>query len=171
MKNPFLGLALAAAVLVPHVAMADESPLAAFDGGIGVDPIAGLTSTGVPVLNVVRGVSPGAFPWRISALRAEVRQDGRIKVDGRGLLLTGGNGIGTTGGQRVFATLFCGAPAAATPSSSSSAGVALEPDGDFHIDDTLMPAPSSACDSPVLLIISAGNGHWFAAGIPQSDER
>ncbi len=171
MRSSFFGLALVLSTLVPHVVMADEFPLAAFEGGIGVDPVAGLTSTGVPVLNVVRGVSPGAFPWRISRLRAEVRQDGRIKIEGRGLLLTGGNGIGTTAGQRVFATLFCGAPAAAAASSSSAAGVALQANGDFHIDDALTPAPPSACESPVLLIVSAGNGHWFAAGIPQSDER
>jgi len=171
MKTSFLGRALVLSALVSHVAMADELPLAAFEGGIGVDPLAGVTSTGGSALNVVRGVSPGGFPWRISHLRAEVRQEGRIRVEGRGLLLTGGNGIGTTGGQRVFATLFCGPPADATAHSSSAAGVALEANGDFRIDDTLAPAPPAACTNPVLLIVSAANGHWFAAAIPASDER
>ncbi|HEY4882562.1 MAG TPA: hypothetical protein VII08_02910 [Myxococcales bacterium] len=49
------------------------------------------------------------------------------------------------------------------------AGAAIEANGDFRIDDALTPAPPAACDSPVLLIISAANGHWFAAGIPKND--
>ena len=45
-------------------------------------------------------------------------------------------------------------------------GVALEADGDFHIDDVLTPAPAD-CASPVLLIRNAANQSWFAAGIPK----
>jgi len=117
-------LALALAALVPSLAKADPV-LLAFEGGIGVDPVAGVTSTGSPALNVVRGVSPGGFTWKISRLSAQVQADGRITVDGRGLLLTAGNAIGTNGGQRVFATLFCGPAATATGHSSSVAGAAI----------------------------------------------
>jgi hypothetical protein len=35
------------------------------------------------------------------------------------------------------------------------------------IDEALSPAPPSTCDSPVLLIRSAGNSNWFAAGLPE----
>jgi hypothetical protein len=163
-----LSLALALAAFVPSLATAN-SVLLAFDGGIGVDPMAGVTSTGSPALNLVRGVSPGGFTWQISRLNARVRVDGRITVDGRGLLLTGGNAIGTNGGQRVFVTLFCGPAEAATVHSSGAAGVAIGANGDFRIDDALTPAPPPACDSPVLLIVSAANRHWFAAGIPKKD--
>jgi hypothetical protein len=164
----YLSLALVLAAFVPSLATADPV-LLAFEGGIGVDPVAGVTSTGSPALNVVRGVSPGGFTWQISRLSAQVQVDGRITVDGRGLLLTAGNVIGTNGGQRVFATLFCGPAAAATAHSSSMAGVAIEANGDFRIDDALTPAPPTSCDSPLLLIVSAANGHWFAAGIPKND--
>ena len=163
-----LSLALALVAFVPIRGKANPV-LLAFDGGIGVDPVAGVTSTGTPALNLVRGVSPGGFTWKISRLNAQVQEDGRITVDGRGLLLTAGNAIGTTGGQRVFATLFCGPAATATAHSSSVAGVAIQANGDFRIDDALTPAPPAACDSPVLLIVSAANGHWFAAGIPTND--
>jgi len=160
-------LALALAILFPSLASADSAMLA-FKGGIGVDPVAGVTSTGTPAVNVVRGVSPGGFTWRITALTAEVQADGRISVDGRGLLLTAGNAIGTTGGQRVFAAVFCGPATTATAHSTSAAGVALAANGDFHIDDALTPAVLVSCDNPVLLILSAANGHWFAAGIPRN---
>ena len=79
-----------------------------------------------------------------------------------------GNAIGTAGGQRVFAAVFCGPAATATAHSTSAAGVALAANGDFHIDDALAPAVPASCDNPVLLILSAANGHWFAAGIPRN---
>jgi hypothetical protein len=65
----------------------------------------------------------------------------------------------------VFATLLCEAAAPFVERSTTFAGVPLEPNGDFRIDDTLNPVPSD-CPSPVLLIRNAG-GVWFAAGIPK----
>jgi hypothetical protein len=160
--------------LVPFVVMADDS-LVRFDGGIGVDPVAGIASN-APAPNVVRGIPPGGFPWVIKRLRADVKADGRVHVDVRGLLLSGGNVIGTNGGQRVLAMLFCGTPGAggslgsATAHSSEPAGVPLTANGDVEIDDVLTPTPPSPCDSPALLIATPGTHHWFAAGIPKSED-
>ena len=71
----------------------------------------------------------------------------------------------------MFATLVCETVAPFIEHSTNLAGVALEPNGDFEIDDLLSPAPPapSACASPVLLIRNAGNSAWFAAGIPDTD--
>ena len=95
--------------------------------------------------------------------------DGRVSVEGRGLLLGGSDGIGTTVNQSVRARLFCGSGATATVHQSGL--VLLEPNGDFRIDDVLAPVapttaatPAAPCTSPVLLIVSGG-GNWFAAGI------
>jgi hypothetical protein len=65
----------------------------------------------------------------------------------------------------VFATLICEAAAPFVERSTDLTGVALEADGDFRIDDVLVPAPTD-CASPVLLIRNTG-GAWFAAGIPK----
>jgi hypothetical protein len=149
-----------------------NNTLLKFKGGIGVDPISNVVvSTAVPPVttatpNIVRGISPPGQPWRIADLYADVSIDGHIRVHGRGLLLAGGNGIGTNAGQSVFATLFCGPAATATASSTTSTGVALESDGDFTIDDVLLPTPSNTCETPVLLIRTTGGANaWFAAGI------
>jgi len=161
--------------IVGAVSAHERDALARFDGGIGVIPV----SNGAgPVnadgtfpnvrLNIVRGVAPGAGPWRIADLRAEVENDGRIKVRGRGLLLASGNSIGQNANQRVFATLICEAAAPFVERSTAVTGVALGVDGDFRIDDTLNPPPSD-CASPVLLIRNTG-GFWFAAGIPKLGE-
>ena len=152
------------------VAGQERTVLARFEGAIGVDPVA--NAAGAPNadgtlpnvrLNVVRGVSP-ASRWTIAGLRADVYADGHIRVRGQGLLLANGNSIGQNANQRVFATLICEAAAPFVERSTSFAGVALEADGDFRIDDTLNPAPSE-CASPVLLIRASSNGTWFAAGI------
>jgi hypothetical protein len=147
----------AAAFALPFVAAADER-LVRFQGGIGVIParVGG-------VANVVRGVNPGGQPWRISSLSADIRVDGRISVEGRGLLLAGGDSIGTNAGQSVRARLFCGP---GTGTAFDSELVPLEADGDFRIDGQLSGALPAVCERPVLLIVSAG-GNWFAAGIPK----
>jgi hypothetical protein len=99
-----------------------------------------------------------------------VKVDGRIHVDGRGLLLGGGNAIGFNANASVFATLICEAAAPFDEHSTNGAGVPLEPNGDFRIDDMLVPAPPPVCASPVLLIRnSQPNPAWFAAGIPKLD--
>jgi hypothetical protein len=154
--------------------IADDT-LVRFEGAIGDIPVSNVAGTvnadgTFPDVtrNIVRGINPAGQIWVISAFRADVKVDGRIRVDGRGLLLGGGNTIGTNGNASVFATLICEAAAPFTERSTHGAGVALEPNGDFRIDDVLVPAPPADCDSPVLLIRNAEpNPVWFAAGIPK----
>jgi len=154
-------------IVAPLSANADDS-LVKFKGGIGVIPVSsgqGTAATATVVnRNIVRTVQPAGQIWVIEDLRADVKVDGSIKVDGRGLLLGGGNNIGLTNNASVFATLIC---APATLHSTDLAGVPLEPNGDFRIDDRLDPVPPADCASPVLLIRNAANGGWFAAGIPK----
>jgi hypothetical protein len=168
------GMILFALGIVGHVSAQAADFIARFDGGIGVIPV---SSGAGPInpdgtlpnvkLNVVRGVNPGAGPWRIADLRAEIHTDGRIKVRGRGLLLASSNSIGQNANQNVFATLICEA-AAPFVEHNTAFSVPLEPNGDFRIDDTLNTVPS-ACPSPVLLIRNTG-GVWFAAGIPKLED-
>lgn len=151
----------------------ERDVLVRFDGGIGVIPVqngAGpMNADGTfpnVKLNVVRGVAPGAGPWRIADLKADIYTDGRIRVRGRGLLLASTNSIGQNAGQSVFATLICEAVAPFVEHVTSS--VPLDADGDFRINDVLSPVPSD-CASPVLLIRNKG-GVWFAAGIQKLDD-
>jgi hypothetical protein len=168
----FLALALVALIPLPIVA---DDALVRFEGGIGVHPVsnvAGLVNAdgSFPNVtrNVVRGVNPAGQLWVIADLRATVKADGSIKVDGRGLLLAGGNAIGTNANASVFATLIC-ETASFVERNTDAAGVPLQPNGDFRIDDILSPAPNG-CASPALLIRSAGNRTWFAAGIQKLED-
>jgi hypothetical protein len=153
------------ALLVTSSAMAQQ----VFSGGIGVIPVIG--SSGTPAANAIAplfgpsGIQPPGDPWTISSLTAMVNANGQIQVTGRGLLLAGGDGIGTNGGQKVFVSLVCGTTVSSTPPAHA---VALAANGDFTIDDFLSPVPSMSCANPRLLIRSATlpGGPWFAAGIP-----
>jgi hypothetical protein len=153
MRYLISGLALATGLAL-SLAAAAADPLVRFEGGIGSQP---LRAGGL--VNDVLGVAPGGRPWVISSLSADVKTDGSISVEGRGLLL-GGGAIGTNAGQSVRARLFCdGVP-------SDSDLVPLEANGDFRITGFLIPTPPSVCNSPTLLIVSGG-GAWFAGGIPK----
>ncbi len=161
--------------LFPLLAMADDT-LVQFKGGIGVHPVSNVAGTANAdgsfpnvTRNVVRGVNPAGQLWVIADFRAEVKVDGSIKIDGRGLLLAGGNAIGTNANARVFATLMCEATPPFVERNTDAAGVPLEPNGDFRIDDILSPAPNG-CASPVLLIRNAANRAWFAAGIQKLED-
>jgi len=112
-------------IVAPLCASADDDSqsLAKFKGGIGVIPV---SSAPGPALiaatvnrNIVRGVQPPGQIWVIEDLRADVKADGSIRVDGRGLLLGGGNGIGGNANQSVFATLICEAAAPFVEHSTS----------------------------------------------------
>jgi hypothetical protein len=144
--------------------------LVEFDGGISVIPVsrvstgaAGDPAAGLPVSNIVHGVSPGGQPWVISRFRARVKDDGHITAEAKDLYLAGSNSIGTsTPVPNVVAALFCGSD---VPHSS---GPAPFEDGAFKINDTLSPLPPNPCPNPVLLIrANSSTGPWIAAGIPK----
>jgi len=163
-------LVLFLGISTSFAAESDDS-LVRFRGGIGVIPVSAAAGTAnadgtspAVIRNVVRGINPPGQIWVIADLSAEISVDGHIRVKGKGLMLAGGNAIGSVGGQSVFATLICEAAPPFTLHNTTLTGVALEPNGDFQIDDVLTPAPAG-CASPVLLIRNLG-GAWFAAGIP-----
>ena len=174
-------LTVVSLAVVLSLAQADDT-LVQFDRGIGVDPVSnaqGMAATAnVVTRNIVRGVQPPGQPWVIAELKAEVKDDGRITVDGRGLVFASGDAIGTalvltpTGAAaniKVFATLICENVAPFVERNTNP--VPLAANGDFKIDDVLSPLPPapSSCATPVLLIRNAGNGFWFAAGIQKFD--
>jgi hypothetical protein len=157
-----------------------DDKLVRFKGAIGDIPVANVAGPQNPdgsfpdvIRNIVRGVNPAGQIWVISDFKADVKVDGRgiasIRVDGRGLLLGGGDAIGTNGNAFVFATLICEATPPFPQFSTNITGVPLAANGDFRIDDVLMPAPPAECGSPVLLIRVTPSGAWFAAGIPKLD--
>ena len=157
----------------------DHDTLVKFKGGIGVHPISNVTAVVGPPLvvtavnqNTVRGVNPAGQLWVINKLDAKVKTNGDIKIEGKGLILAGGNNAGRATGQSVFATLICEAATPFTQRSTNPVGVPLSADGNFKIDDVLTPLPPADCASPMLLIRNADPTSlaWFAVGILDLDD-
>lgn len=149
--------------------VAADDTLVSFKGGIGVIPVSSGVGTGATATdvnrNIVRGIQPPGQLWTIKDLDAKIKTNGDIKVEGKGLILAGGNSVGRATDQSVFATLICEAAAPFTERSTTLTGVPLTAGGDFKIDDVLSPLPPADCASPMLLIRNASGAVWFAAGI------
>ena len=161
--------------------------LFAFDGSIGVQPFR--SQAGAPVLNVVAGVNPGGIPWGLTSFQAIIKNTGDVRARGTGVLLLGGDNIGTRGGPRqVVISLFCRNAAVApalvgtinTANPYHSVPIDLDEDGDFSLRGKLTDAtgatPPLDCgdtvdNRPVLLVRSVSTttpavpGAWFAAGV------
>jgi hypothetical protein len=167
--SKLFGTALALAFSAAALASAADNVLVKFDGGIGATPVrAGAIANNAPLANDVFTITPGGRPWVIRKLEAQVKLNGDIEVNGKGLVLAGGNTVGAPGGiTSVFASLFCNGNA----TSLNTVAVPLSASGDFKIKDTFTTLPPNPCATPVLLIRNASAGvvasaSWFAAGIP-----
>jgi hypothetical protein len=122
-----------------------------------------------PNLDVaIRGVTPGGAPWALSRGEARVESGskdsmGRIRVDVRGLLITGtGTSLdGTTGPVKAVVTaVSCDG---AAPALVTGAPVPLSAAGNARADESIrLPA---TCLAPVVLVLAnSGAGPWIAAG-------
>lgn len=102
----------------------------------------------VPADPVLLGAAAGGVPWVLRSGEARLRNDGRLTVRIRGLLIPSGQFAGTTGPvMTVSASLYCDGNS--TPVGTSD-NVPLASDGDARIDTTLtLP---TKCQIPALLI-------------------
>jgi hypothetical protein len=173
---------IAVAVLIGIVANGrvgayESDVLVRFDDAVGVTPILSFAPPQAGDLfanvsqNLVRDVTPSGNPWKIDDLKAVVHTDGRIRVVGRGLMISGGNLIGQSLSLRIFATLICELTPPFVKHSTNSDPQQLNPvqldaNGDFRIDDSLTSVPTE-CAAPVLLIRALSNSTWIAAALPK----
>jgi hypothetical protein len=111
----------------------------------------------VPSDPALHGNAAGGAPWVLSFGEARLRQDGRLDVRIRGLVIPPPTGNGTPGPvTTVQAALFCGADTAPAATSQS---VPLSTSGDARIRDHLtLPAK---CLAPALLIQPNGSSSVY----------
>jgi hypothetical protein len=175
----------------------NSSILFKFEGGTGNQVFR--SAAGAPTLNTVAGVAPGGAPWGLSSFEATIKTNGDIRARGEGVLLLGGDGLGTRAGPRqVILSLFCrnvpvppAVSAALILTPFNSQPVDLDEDGDFVLRGSLTDAtgatPPLNCgdtvdNRPVLLIraVTPANpatgtpatpGAWFAAGFLEGKHR
>jgi hypothetical protein len=154
-----VGALLLVAIAPPS--QADDSGLVRWKKIIGIE------QAGNVVGNPPNTVTGGGQPW--STLEGEVvvnLDDGTVDFEVRGLVLAGGNAIGTPDGvTNVKGTLVCGLMTGETTTIISTNPVPLSAQGnaEFSGSFTSSTAGCSATDV-AFLVTNAANGAWIGNG-------
>jgi len=118
--------------------------------------------------NVVGNINGGGAPWTTLGGRARVDlARSRLDFDVQGLVLAGGNSIGTPGAiNQVMGTLLCD-PGGANLAFDTTP-VPLSPQGDADFSGQIGPSTSTCNSSNVAFLVriagGANPGRWIANG-------
>lgn len=110
----------------------------------------------LPASPAIAGVNPGGAPWVNGRSPVRVREDGRIRVNIRGLVIPPPRGTGVNPVASVVATLVCDEMVA-----DSTEPFALSTDGNGKTRDVI--SVPDKCDDPVVLIQPAANRAVYIA--------
>jgi hypothetical protein len=167
----FSAAALAGVAAGALLATALASPAAADGNSSSVrwKTIIGIIQAG----NLVGGIGGGGQPW--STLGGDARVDlssGRIDFEVRGLVLAGGNTIGTRAGiAQVKGTLVCD-PGAADQVIVDTPAVDLSLTGDAEFDGNVGPIPAVCTPNNTAFLVriaaTAPGDRWLANGAVRS---
>ena len=110
----------------------------------------------------IAGIAPGGAPWVNGPSKARVREDGRIEVKIKGLVIPPPVGTGVNPVASVVATLVCDGAV-----ESSTAPFALDAAGDGSTSDVI--TGTRHCEDPIVLIQPAANLARFIASTVDDD--
>jgi hypothetical protein len=114
--------------------------------------------------NTVGNIAGGGQPW--TALGGRARVDlaaSRVNFDVQGLVLAGGNTIGTPDAiVQVKGTLVCD-PGGANVTLDTVL-ITLSPEGDADFSGPIGPIPSTCNSSNIVFLIRIAAGRWIANG-------
>jgi hypothetical protein len=124
----------------------------------------------VQAANVVGGIGGGGQPW--TTLEGQAKVDlatGQMEFEVHGLVLAGGDTIGTPGAvSQVKGTLVCIVPAPATNVVIDSPLVSLSSTGDAQFSGAVGAIPTSCNPTNIAFLIRIGAGRWIANGAVRS---
>jgi hypothetical protein len=133
------------------------------------DDVIGVIQAGNQVGSGTGRITGGGQPWSTQGGKAQVDlRTGRVKFTVKGLVLAGGNTIGTPGTvTMVKGTLVCDTNGSAGGGNSVLVDTELVPlsaqgDADFSGDVTL--AAVCQTESDLAFVIRTGSGAWIANG-------
>lgn len=162
-----LGKLLGVAFLV--LALAWVSPAARADTILEFDTMVGVSGPFVGAANPIRGINGGGLPWALERASGELRDNGRLRIDVRGLVLADDPLVPEE--RRLInpaadfrAVVSCLTVDELNPAMVATVNVmtGLFPAnelGDARIDaDVMLPHP---CVAPIIFVTSA-TGNWFA---------
>ena len=114
--------------------------------------------------NVVAGIAGGGQPWSALGGDASVNlSNGRVDFEVRGLVLAGGDTVGTPGAiNQVKGTLVC--VNGTTPVTIDTPLVTLSARGDAEFSGSVGPIPTSCTPTNTVFLIRIAANRWIANG-------
>ena len=116
-----------------------------------------------PASPTIAGIKPGGAPWVNGRSQVRVREDGRITVQIRALVIPPPRGTGVNPVSSVVATLVCDGMV-----DGSTAPFALSTAGNGHTTDMISVAKH--CDDPAVLIQPAANRTVYIASTVDEED-
>ena len=115
--------------------------------------------------NMVGGIAGGGQPWSTREGEVLVELDsGSVEFEVRGLVLAGGNTIGTPGPvTQVKGTLVCG-PGSASPTVIDTPLVPLSPQGNAEFSGSFGSSTGGCNPTDVAFLIRVSAGAWIGNG-------
>jgi len=146
------------------VAATSLPALADKDNSARWETIIGIIQAG----NVVAGVTGGGQPWSTLGGNASVNlANGKVDFEVRGLVLAGGNAIGTPATiTQVKGTLVCDTDGSAGgPVLVDTPLVTLSDEGDARFHGSVGALPAACTSEPdMAFLVRIGAGRWIANG-------
>ncbi len=168
-----VGLAVFAILINGSLNFSHAAPLPSHnfgDSGLEWKDIVGIISPGNTVGSGTGKVTGGGAPWHTSRGHAEVNlTTGDIQFDVEGLVLAGGNSIGTPDGvTTVKGTLVCDTTGTGSTNSTvvDTPLVALSTKGNARFRGNLGSLPAACTGQPnIAFLVRTGGGAWIASGM------
>jgi len=157
-------LKISAAVITGALLMSAVASPAGADSSVRWRTIIGIIQAG----NVVGNITGGGQPWATLGGRARVDlAAGQVSFEVEGLVLAGGNTIGTPGAvNQVKGTLIC--DAGNTNVTIDTVLVPLSPQGDAEFSGSVGPIPSTCTPTNVAFLVRIAANRWIANGSVRS---
>jgi hypothetical protein len=157
-----LGMSVISATLLASLVSAGaDSPTVKWEDVVGILQAANKVGTGTGQ------ITGGGQPWTAQSGKAQVDLGtGRLKFSVRGLVLAGGNGIGTRATiDMVKGTLVCDTDGSAGNSVLVDTPlVPLSPEGDADFSGDVMLASVCVTQPDIAFVIRTSTGAWIANG-------
>jgi hypothetical protein len=114
--------------------------------------------------NVVAGIPGGGQPWSTLGGEASVNlSNGRVEFEVRGLVLAGGDAIGSPGAvNQVKGTIVC--VTGVTPTVIDTPLVPLNVRGDAEFDGSVGPIPTTCTPTNIVFLVRIAANRWIANG-------
>ena len=164
MRKFFIGMLVAVLVLstffMAGSVTAKDSEIMKFSSMVGVPrPYTGAT-------NAIRGVPGGGRPWVIGAAEGKLKDNGKLEVQVRGLVIDPNEPVATAGTNPsptfrvIVSCMSTDASGAAVVSNIMTDPFPADAAGNAEVEAKLtLPSP---CIAPIIFVTSA-TGSWFAA--------